>query len=99
MTHTATTACDTGDNDEPLPQSPAIELPKSGTWVDGDGDGYADVGETITYTFTVKNIGNVTLYNVVVTDPNVTVLGGPLAAGSGRNRFHHLHRQLRPLPG
>ena len=63
-----------------LPQSPAIEVTKSGTWVDGDSDGYADVGETITYTFTVKNIGNVTLYNVIVTDPKVTVSGGPLAS-------------------
>ena len=33
-----------------------------------------------TYTFTVKNIGNVTLYNVIVTDPKVTVSGGPLAS-------------------
>ena len=45
--------------------------------MDGDLDGYANVGDTIHYIFTVKNIGNVTLYNVTITDPIVTVLGGP----------------------
>ena len=63
-------------------------------------DGYADVGETITYTFTVKNIGNVTLYNVIVTDPKVTVSGGPLASlAVGATELDHLHRQLHTDPG
>jgi uncharacterized repeat protein (TIGR01451 family) len=51
---------------------------KSGTWVDSNADGFADVGEPVNYTFTVSNTGNVTLYNVTVTDPLLTVSGGPL---------------------
>ena len=41
---------------------------------------YAAVGDTITYTFTVTNTGRTTLTDIVVTDPLVTVSGGPLAS-------------------
>ena len=59
---------------------PGIELFKSSTLNDQNGDGFSQPGETIIYHFPVHNTGNVALSNVIVTDPLVTVMGGPLAS-------------------
>ncbi len=67
-------------NTTTLPSAAAIGLVKSSTFIDQNGDGFAQVGETISYAFSVRNIGNVTLANIVVTDPKVTVVGGPIAS-------------------
>ncbi|MFV2039148.1 MAG: DUF11 domain-containing protein [Acidimicrobiales bacterium] len=72
---------DTDTHTEPLPQIPGLTIVKSGAFQDESGDGFADAGETITYTFEVENIGNVTLTDVDVTDTvgGVTLSGGPIA--------------------
>ncbi|WP_163272156.1 CshA/CshB family fibrillar adhesin-related protein [Chelativorans alearense] len=57
--------------------SPAIEIDKTGTLNDADGDGLIDSGESITYSFLVTNTGNVTLTDVTVNDALVTVDQGP----------------------
>jgi uncharacterized membrane protein len=63
---------------------PKIELIKAGTFLDSNANGAAEVGETIKYTFTVKNIGTVALTNVKVTDSKCSpVLGSPIALAVG----------------
>ncbi|WP_277014767.1 DUF7507 domain-containing protein [Flavobacterium lindanitolerans] len=62
-----------------LVQVPGVEIIKQGTFNDANGDGFAQVGETITYNFTVINTGTMELTNITVSDPLVTVNGGPLA--------------------
>jgi len=62
-------------------QRSSLILTKTATLNDG-GDGRADVGDTLTYGFAVRNTGNVTLSNVTVTDTlaGLTLSGGPIAS-------------------
>lgn len=52
--------------------APGIVLDKKSALDDENGNGKADVGEEIAYTFEVRNTGNVTATDVSVTDPEVT---------------------------
>lgn len=60
-------------------------IEKEGLFNDENGDGLAQVGETITYTLTVKNKGDIDIYNLKVEDP---MLGGEITVapvGDGNN--------------
>ncbi len=48
-----------------------ITLTKTAQFNDENGDGYAQLGESITYTFTVKNVGNVTVKDLKITDKKI----------------------------
>lgn len=52
--------------------APGLILDKISTLVDANGNGVADLGEEIAYTFEVTNTGNVTISGVTVSDPEVT---------------------------
>jgi uncharacterized repeat protein (TIGR01451 family)/gliding motility-associated-like protein len=58
-------------------QSPAIVLTKSLDNINGDPgtDSFVNAGDELQYGFTITNTGNVTLYNVTVSDPLASVAG------------------------
>ncbi|MBW1657152.1 DUF11 domain-containing protein, partial [Flavobacterium quisquiliarum] len=66
--------------DIPTDPSSGISITKHGTFVDANGDGKTNVGDKVTYAFTVKNTGETTLTNITVTDNNADVTGGPLGS-------------------
>ena len=68
-----------------LCQEPVIALIKTGTPTDENGNGCVDLGETIVYDFVVTNVGNVLLTDVMVTDPMVNVVGGPISLAAGES--------------
>jgi len=61
-----------------LNKNPEISLIKTGTFNDENGDGLPQAGETISYSFTVENTGNVNLSNIIINDPLISIIGGPL---------------------
>ena len=60
--------------------APSIALVKTATLNHDDGTPGVSAGDTIDYTFTVTNTGTVTLTDITIDDPLVTVSGGPLAS-------------------
>ncbi|MET3588884.1 putative repeat protein (TIGR01451 family), partial [Pseudorhizobium tarimense] len=62
-----------------LPQPPSLRLQKTGMFTDTDGNGYASVGDTMTYTFAVTNDGGQTVTNVWPVDAGPTFNKRPAA--------------------
>jgi uncharacterized repeat protein (TIGR01451 family) len=80
---------DTADVPTPT-RTPSLTLAKSGLLDDSNGNGTADVGEEIDFTFIVTNTGNVTLTAVEVVDDRVSGVSPAsvtLVAGGGEQRF------------
>jgi uncharacterized repeat protein (TIGR01451 family) len=63
----AAEACD--DVDTKGDQNPALDITKT-----AEEQGYSEIGDMIHYTIRATNSGNVTLHDVLVTDPNVSDL-------------------------
>ncbi len=65
---------------------PSIGLVKTATFNDENKNGYAEVGETVTYNFAVTNTGSFPLTNITVTDPKpgITITGGPINLAPGQ---------------
>jgi uncharacterized repeat protein (TIGR01451 family) len=66
----------------PLGQTASLSLLKQGA-IDDGGDGTVNVGDAVDYQFTVTNTGNVAVSNITITDPLVTVNGGPIMLQPG----------------
>jgi uncharacterized repeat protein (TIGR01451 family) len=62
------TVTDTDSAEVLIPEYPAIDISKSGVFLDENNDGYGQLGESVAYTFNVTNNGTVTLSHVTVTD-------------------------------
>jgi hypothetical protein len=80
-TSTPVTASDT-ENVDVINAAPATTVTK--TWAfdtpggDVNSDGNVDIGDTVKYTYTITNSGNVTLQNVTISDAHAGV-GSPLS--------------------
>jgi len=84
-TENCDTPSDPDETDTPVDQQPALSIRKHASPATVDA-----VGDEITYTFTVKNTGNVTMHDIVVSDPMLDAAGvvipnvGTLAPGKSK---------------
>ncbi|MCL6461842.1 MAG: gliding motility-associated C-terminal domain-containing protein, partial [Flavobacterium micromati] len=68
-----------------LVQQGNISITKDGIYVDSNNDGTTNIGDKITYNFVVTNTGNVTITNVIVSDPlpGLVLTGSPITLNKG----------------
>ena len=66
-----------------IDQSLIIEATKTASVIDNNTSSSTDLGDTIVYTITVENKGNVTLRDVVLTDTLLDGNGSPLSLTAG----------------
>jgi gliding motility-associated-like protein/uncharacterized repeat protein (TIGR01451 family) len=86
VSDSANPADDTGMGDDPtvtMFEVASISLEKTGEYVDDNGNGIVDNGDSILYTFVVSNTGNTPLFDIFVSDDLVNVDGGPINLGIG----------------
>ncbi|MFL0683673.1 MAG: hypothetical protein ACJLTB_10695, partial [Algoriphagus aquaeductus] len=76
-TYKTTPVSDTDSETVNATETPLLDLTKTSTT---EPNTYAAVGDILTYDLVVKNTGNVTLTNIVVSDPVATVVGSPIAS-------------------
>ncbi len=63
--------------------APALQVTKSAaSYIDTNANGVVDDGDTLNYSFRVRNTGNTDLTNVTVTDllPGISISGSPIAS-------------------
>ena len=59
-----------------------IELVKSSTVIDLNGNCTVDAGDKIQYTFTVTNKGTVDVFSIVINDPKINLVNQPISPSS-----------------
>ena len=65
---------------------PAVAIIKTVVFNDDNGNGFTEVGETLTYRFEIANKGNSDLENITVADPlpGIAIIGGPVDLAIGQ---------------
>ena len=84
---TANTADNTSTAQTTVQGTPALQVTKTATLNDANGNGKADVGETINYVITATNSGNLTLNGLTVSDPmagSTTLTCSPTSIDPGK---------------
>ncbi len=70
----------TSSTDTPVAQSSGLQLVKAATVNDLNSDGATDLGDTVTWSFTVTNAGSVSVHGLAITDPVAGAVTCPATA-------------------